>query len=154
MNKLTVLVIFSLVIALASCGHADDHERIDPTTTTGEEGGRPGASDSNDFSTELADDTWRFTLGELALRYDRGGMLFTTLADGTTKITDLNGADIVEFNPELPSLKVNGTTVEIISLSLLKTAPIATPDSTQGTTLTHWYRIATPTTSSCVMVIP
>ena len=65
------------------------------TERPGEEGQRPGVGESNSMVRELADDVWRVSGPTLTMRYDRGGILFDSQADGRVNISDLDGADSV-----------------------------------------------------------
>ena len=104
MKQVEFYVILTLLVsALAvSCGHSEPDmygERTEGLPSDGDNGvsGRPGISDSNSLSHELSDEVWRVSGPDFELRYDRGGVLFSTNSDGSLEITDLDGVDRVNI---------------------------------------------------------
>lgn len=76
--------------------------------------------DESNLRAELTDATPRFSYEGLRLRMDRGGVLFTAKADGTWCITDLDGASMVEVNPDRSTLSVDGRRVSVSRVTLLR----------------------------------
>lgn len=103
-KKASEILLTILSLSLAACGHDSPSEREMQVTRPG--GGqppsgtvqRPGVDDSDSMAHELADGVWRIVGSGTSLRYDRGGVLFTTQADGTIRVIDLDGADSVTVN--------------------------------------------------------
>lgn len=82
---------------------------------------RPSVGDGEgSLLAELTDASPRFSYGSLKLRMDRGGVLFSSRADGSWCITDLDGASCVEVNPDGTILKVDGRVVCVNSVALLR----------------------------------
>lgn len=88
-------VCMGMLSVVCSCGHDSPSGRDIMTERPGEEGQRPGVGESNSMARELADDVWRVSGPTLTMRYDRGGILFDSQADGRVNISDLDGADSV-----------------------------------------------------------
>ncbi len=88
-------VCMGMLAVVCSCGHDSPSGRDIMTERPGVEGQRPGVGESNSMARELADDVWRVSGPTLTMRYDRGGILFDTQADGRINISDLDGADSV-----------------------------------------------------------
>ena len=88
-------VCMGMLAVVCSCGHDSPSGRDIMTERPGEEGQRPGVGESNSMVRELADDVWRVSGPTLTMRYDCGGILFDSQADGRVNISDLDGADSV-----------------------------------------------------------
>lgn len=88
-------VCMGMLAVVCSCGHDSPSGRDIMTERPGVEGQRLGVGESNSMARELADDVWRVSGPTLTMRYDRGGILFDTQADGRINISDLDGADSV-----------------------------------------------------------
>lgn len=151
-------LIFTLLLMLSvSCGHKEMPRR-DPSTVQPEKPGtvtpgqeRPGY-DPDDMTDELNDKTPRFIYGNISLRYDAGGILFTRHPDGSTTITNLDGVDRVTLSPgtmrgdstfSSPGLTIGATELPVLSLSLLKRNGKAA-----------WYRAMFPDSTSTIIVLP
>lgn len=99
-----LIYVLILTVLSISCGRGHDTEVLngyreeEPNGVGTDNGsGRPGVFDANSLSRELADEVWRVSGSEFTLRYDRGGVLFNTLRDGSIEIVDLDGADKVDI---------------------------------------------------------
>lgn len=110
------------------CGHDSPPEREGIVTRPGGEatGTRPGVGESNSLKHELDDAVWRVSGPGLSMRYDRGGVLFNTLTDGSTEIVDLDGADkvVVTIGKEGTDSVMTGASIEVngkaVSLNHMK----------------------------------
>lgn len=94
-KRMLKTVCMGMLAVVCSCGHDSPSGRDIMTERPGEEGQRPGVGESNSMVRELADDVWRVSGPTLTMRYDRGGILFDSQADGRVNISDLDGADSV-----------------------------------------------------------
>jgi len=104
-KKASEIMLLTLSLAVAACGHDNPSERELASGRPGGEvhtpsgsGQRPGVGEANSMDKELADGVWRIVGSGISLRYDRGGVLLTTEADGTIRVIDLDGADSVTVN--------------------------------------------------------
>lgn len=95
--------LFGILVCMAcvGCGHDSPPEQEVASVRPGDAGtgSRPGVGDANSMKHELADDVWRVSGPGVSLRYDRGGVLFNALPDGSFEIVDLDGADTVVVTP-------------------------------------------------------
>lgn len=130
MERFVRLLIVVTCMVCMGCGHDSPPVHDDTLAKPGGEGtgSRPGAGDANSMKHELEDAVWRVAGPGISLRYDRGGVLFNTLADGSTEIVDLDGADTVvvtlgkEGDDSLmtgASIVVNGKRMEINRMKVL-----------------------------------
>lgn len=165
----------AVAVMFTACGHDSPPERDGAVTRPGngnggnsggnsENGGgnsggsgegsgqRPGVGGSNDFDRELADDTWRVTLPGASLRYDRGGVLFATLPDGSVRVSDLDGADEVLIVPGKENadstltgsrITVNGMDMQYSEIKMMRRG--------EGRI---WYRLTDSSAGRWVLVIP
>lgn len=78
---------------------------------------RPGGSEY-DYQQELSDASMRFDGLGISLKYDEGGILFDESTDGCISITRLSDDYRVEFNPQTPSLLINGVAMKLAAVSL------------------------------------
>lgn len=138
---MTFKILLSLlaIVATSACGHDSPSERDAAAVRPGGgqqqtppddgSGQRPGVDDANSMKRELADDVWRVVGPETSLRYDRGGVMFTTRSDGSVEVVDLDGADSVCINIGKEgvdsvmagaSVVVNDRPVELRQMKLLK----------------------------------
>lgn len=83
-------------------------------------------------SPELDDDAMRICGEALTLRYDDGGILFTTTNEGIVSAIRLSDESRFEFDPAKQLLTVNGSVIR------LKTAEIAKQND-----VCRWYRLVT-----------
>lgn len=155
--KIPALIITATLALSVSCGHKELPRRGSSTVQPETPGGvlpepeRPGLTPA-DIAAELNDPTPRFTYGDITLRYDNGGTLFTRYPDGSTVITDLDGTDRVTLSPgtmhgdstfSSPRLAVTRGELTMLSLSLLKRNDKAA-----------WYRAIFPDSTSAIIVLP
>lgn len=99
--RLVSLLSVLVCVACVSCGHDSPPVQEVSSSRPGDAGAgsRPGVGDANSMEHELGDDVWRVSGPGVTLRYDRGGVLFNRLADGSFEIVDLDGADVVTVVP-------------------------------------------------------
>ncbi|MDE6325855.1 MAG: hypothetical protein K2M02_06760 [Duncaniella sp.] len=155
--KIHALIITATLAISVSCGHKELPRRglstVQPETPGDSlpEPERPGLTPA-DIAAELNDPAPRFTYGDIALRYDNGGTLFTRYPDGSTVITDLDGIDRITLSPgtmredstfSSPRLTVTCGELTMLSLSLLKRDDKAA-----------WYRAMFPDSTSAIIVLP
>lgn len=134
--SVSVMLVVMAVGAL-SCGHedpstareGDDHRRPAAEDGTSETPTRPDIGESDGMEKELADDVWRVSGLGADMRYDRGGVLFVTGRDGRVKVTDLDGADVVEIRigeigtdsvAKSAAIEVNGSGLSDPKVKLVK----------------------------------
>lgn len=154
MKTLLSALLISLLL-LCSCSHDTPQRDRGPLPGHGNEEGtgqRPGLGDiPAPFDNELKDTVWRFTGPSASLRYDRGGVLFTTDARGNVSITDLDGATVIAATLGTPdadslctaSVNINGHPLAIMNTRL------------RGSTAqTVWYEITDSDSARHVLVIP
>ena len=132
MKTLLYLILAIALLGLQGCGHDSPTSRgIESPLPGGDApgGNRPGLDPTTDLNRELADDIWRLTGPGVSMRYDRGGMLFTSMPDGTVKIIDLDGSSTAEILPGTEGaegcmsgtkLTVNGKEIALTSMRKLK----------------------------------
>lgn len=120
-------------MACVGCGHDSPPEQGVASVRPGDAdtGSRPGVGDANSMKHELADDVWRVSGPGVSLRYDRGGVLFNALPDGSFEIVDLDGADTVVVTPGKEgadsvmtgaSISVNGKVTALRQVKMLQHA--------------------------------
>lgn len=161
------LLILALSGGLTGCDRSSDAPRREqePVNPGGgkDDGGkkpdnpggdnRPGIKDEPaDFATELADATLRYVGGGNTLRFDRGGVLFKTLPDGSREIIDLDKGLRVEvragsmradsLSPDA-RVTVGGKRLELESFRMKKQTAEAV-----------WYHAVDSESKSYVLVLP
>lgn len=117
-RKLSAALLTAIILLLAACSH---NSAAEPE--------RPGQAPKED--PELSDASMRITGPIINLKYDDGGILFSRSTDGTIsaiRVTDGLGFD---YNPSVPSLKINGVDIAIKSAELLA-----------NRNNTEWHRIS------------
>lgn len=154
MKTLLPTILISLLL-LCSCSHDTPQRDRGPLPGHGSgegTGQRPGLGDTPaPFDSELKDAVWRFTGPSASLRYDRGGVLFTTDARGSISITDLDGATVIAATLGTPgtdslctaSVNINGQPLSIISTRLRGRTRQAV-----------WYEITDTDSARHVLVTP
>lgn len=99
------ILIVTLAAALGGCGHDDPPERdanerppagsIPPGPGSDN---RPGLGESDGWDDAVNDNVLRIDgIGGVSMRYDRGGILVVSEADGSVRFHDIDGADEVKL---------------------------------------------------------
>ncbi|MCM1163046.1 MAG: hypothetical protein NC339_02165 [Muribaculaceae bacterium] len=150
--KWIVAIILSLsALYLGSCSSETPRQQRPAPPPTEDDGERPGVSPGIDRDKELSDDVWRYCGGALTLRYDRGGVLFTSTEEGV-EIVDLDGADSISVSRLQPgpdsvcshaSVNINGLNLSLIYIKLL-----------QQSARSQWYEVMASDSTMHVLVIP
>ncbi len=105
MNKIYVVLFWALL--MASCGGRKDEPHD-----------RPGKEPA--VNPELADASMRISGSLLTMRYEDGGILFSRDSKGVISAVRLSDECRFEFDPSLPSLRINGGDVPLVSAELLQ----------------------------------
>lgn len=117
-RKLSAPILTALILLLAACSHNSQPEPD-----------RPGQAPKED--PELSDASMRITGPIINFKYDDGGILFSRSSDGTISAIRVSDGLGFDYNPSVPSLKINGVDIAIKSAELL-----ANKSSTE------WHRIS------------
>lgn len=162
-NAWSVVILLLAVIA-SGCDRSSDASRREepPKDNGGREdhpvvnpGGenRPGPSDVEiDFVSEFKDDVARYSGHGVAMRFDQGGILVKTFADGRSEFIDLDGDKRVSFMPGAMGsdsicrdavLAVDDKAVEVQAVCMKKKSSAAT-----------WYLVIDCDNRSHLLVLP
>lgn len=131
-RKYTLFVALLLIMVVTACHSPEPRaERGDSSDLPGlkvpmpdedsDSDDRPSVSDGDkSLREELTDAGMRFSQGEMCLRMNRGGVLFTSKTDGTWCVYDLDGASQIEANPTRGTLVIDGRSVTVTGVTLLR----------------------------------
>ena len=105
-----ICICILLALTFAACGGGDN--TIDRPGSNGNGSGTGGNGETGASQTELADETVRFTCGQLSLTFGEPGILYTTDTDGTTvSLIDISTDHSVKFNIREGDLFIDGVNV-------------------------------------------
>ncbi len=119
----------TFVLSLAACSHGSSPEPDRP--------GKPPKEDP-----ESLDPAMRITGDLVNFHYDDGGILFSRSTGGEISAVRLSDGLTVDYNPETPSLKLNGVDIAVNSAELLA--------SKNGT---EWHRITLSDRQQTVYIV-
>lgn len=105
MKRLFLSLITAMMFAACGTSHSEVPER-------------PG--EKPEVSSELADGSMRISGAPLTLRYDDGGILFSRDSRGVIRGIRLADECRFEFDPSVPSLKINGVAVVLAGVALVQ----------------------------------
>lgn len=117
-QRLSISLLTALILFLAACSHNSTAEPDRP--------GQPPKEDP-----ELSDASMRITGPIINFKYDDGGIMFSRATDGTISAIRLSDGLGFDYNPSVPSLKINGVDIAIASSELLA-----------NRNNTEWHRIS------------
>ncbi|MCM1521783.1 MAG: hypothetical protein NC039_03915 [Muribaculaceae bacterium] len=146
-----LLPIVSVLLLMCGCGDGTPRGARTDRPQTGDESGRPGIDGSDNLDKELDDEVWRITGNSVSLRYDSGGVLFTSTGV-LVRIVDLDGADVVDATiPAVgrdslspgASITMNGGRLNLRHVKMMKESGVSV-----------WYEILAADSSRHVLVVP
>lgn len=129
MNRFVSISALTLGLLLAACSNHSD-------TVIERPGGQPVSE------TALLDGAMRIESSQLTLRYDDGGILFNKDINGTISAIRLADDARFTFNPDAPTLSINGVSIAV-----------ARSEEAKRQDATTWYRITTDNASDAKVYI-
>lgn len=112
------VLLFGASLMMIGCSRHSDFEHPD----------RPSTEEEEDL--QLKDSRMRIESSLLSLDYDEGGVLFSRATDGTISGVRVDDGASFDFDPEAPSLHINGVDHPLMSAKLAKETPTG-----------RWYRL-------------